>query len=170
MSRIGTPVAFDLKGHRRVVRGVKLSEKHERSAQTMRRRGPVGGAAEPIEGRITGAAVASGADFTTVWKYSFEQTIQSEPGAGNLTALEGGVTGTLNAENRWEEINPDAAGDTAPIGMGAFPDDLSDGVTSTLGPVPNGTPALFHPIVCGDGTLIYKFKGLNTLTMSCGEA
>lgn len=170
MSRVGGPVAFDLRGIQRSMRGTKLSEKHERSAQTMRRRGPVASVSQPVRGRVTGSAVKSGAGLTTVWKYSFEQTVQSAPGAGNKSVLEGGVTGTLNAYNQWEEINPDAAGDTHPIGMGAFPDDLTDGATPTLGPVPDNTPALFYPTICTNGELIYEFVGLNTMTLECGEA
>lgn len=170
MTRGSDPVFLSHDTAVEVLRTTRQSQQNDRSLIVERRRGGRAGAAEPVEGRVTDSEVKSGAGFTTVWKYSFEQTTQSEPGAGNLAALSGGITGTLTAYNRWEEINPDAAADTNPIGMGAFPDDLSDGVTSTLGPVPNGTPAQFHPIVCGDGSLIYKFTGPNTLTMSCGEA
>ena len=169
MSRIGQPVAFDLKGIQRSMRGTITAEELKRESRTMRRRGPVESGAQPIEGRITAAEVSSGEDFTTVWKYSFVQTTQSEPGAGNLSTLEGGVSGSANAYNRYEEINPDADADTDPIGIGLFPADLTDGVTSVLGPVPNGTPAVFTPVVCVDGTLIYRFNGINTLTMTCGE-
>ena len=162
------PVLFSGASAARIMRGTLDTEQMKRSGTGQRRRGG-GGPTMPIRGRITGSEVASGSGLTTVWKYSGEQTSQSAPGAGNLAAVSGGWTCTLTAYNDEEEINPDATGTTHAVGIGAFPDDLNDGTTPTLGPVPTGTPVWFHPWVCTNGSLIYRFSGRNTLTQACDE-
>lgn len=120
------------------------------------RSGPAG----PVYARITGHTLVDGE--SAVWTYSWAEYAQSAAGPGNLTDKTGGRTGTDDAYNDLEEINPDAEASTAPYGNGIFPDQLDvDGDETpdfAIGPVPDGTPVRLWAVLCADDSLIYRFS------------
>ncbi len=164
-----TPTAFDGATARRIIRATRTIERVAGIVAPPPRRGG-GGGAFPIFGWTTDATLLDGE--TAVWVYDAEQVRQTAPGPGHLETLPGGWN-TDAAYNGFEEINPDAAADTAPYGAGVYPAQLDPDQDETadfaIGPVPNHTPALFWPVYCTDGSLIFRFWAINAITGSCPE-